>query len=197
MIVSIDRFTAVRMYDKVKKHWKQTLEALKTQLEQPQNISEFEQKQLERQIRYTLMQTIARANRVFGNKVNGLIVDYIGVFRDLQKALAIYGSASGGGIEEGDTPVKAKSALVEQLKAAISEVTEFCTSRGINFLALENTQDVFQRTRLWDEAVEAILINEDSKRTYFSLVGYVTRLYKAILPDPAANVFFSTQFLLD
>ncbi|MEP6516613.1 hypothetical protein [Microcoleus vaginatus] len=40
--------------------------------------------------------TIARKNRVFGNKVNGLIVDYIGVFRDLQKALEIYGSTSGG-----------------------------------------------------------------------------------------------------
>ena len=42
---------------------------------------------------HTLMQTIARANRVFGDKHNGLIVDYVGVFRDLQKALAIYGSA--------------------------------------------------------------------------------------------------------
>ena len=39
---------------------------------------------------HSLMQTIARANRVFGEKNNGLIVDYVGVFRDLQKALAIY-----------------------------------------------------------------------------------------------------------
>src|SRR5207249_6149400 len=38
---------------------------------------------------HTLMQTIARANRVFRDKVNGLIVDYVGVFRSLQKALAI------------------------------------------------------------------------------------------------------------
>src|SRR5207253_10618751 len=57
---------------------------------------------------HTLMQTIARANRVFLDKANGLIVDYVGVFRDLQKALAIYGSGSGGGIEEGDTPVQDK-----------------------------------------------------------------------------------------
>lgn len=278
MVVSIDRFTAVKMYDKVQKHWKNTLENLKAQFAQSQNRNEIEHKQLERRIRYmeetdmavvvsssqgeieafkqkgldiephrkrlvsespgldekfkdpthplrlifvcamwmtgfdvpscstiyldkpmrnhTLMQTIARANRVFANKVNGLIVDYIGVFRDLQKALAIYGSASGGGIKEGDTPVKDKSALVEQLRGAISEVTGFCTTRGIKLSALENTQDVFQRTRLWDEAVEAILITEDSKTTFFSLVGYVTRLYKAILPDPAANKFFSTQFLL-
>ncbi len=44
---------------------------------------------------HTLMQTIARANRVFPEKDNGLIVDYIGVFRNLEKALAIYGAASG------------------------------------------------------------------------------------------------------
>ena len=44
---------------------------------------------------HTLMQTIARANRVFPEKENGLIVDYIGVFRDLEKALAIYGAATG------------------------------------------------------------------------------------------------------
>src|SRR6266498_2853479 len=45
---------------------------------------------------HTLMQTIARANRVVEGKVNGLIVDYVGVFRNLQKALAIYGSGPGG-----------------------------------------------------------------------------------------------------
>ena len=55
---------------------------------------------------HTLMQTIARANRVLGEKVNGLIVDYIGVFRDLQRALAIYGTASGGGIEAGECRLK-------------------------------------------------------------------------------------------
>src|SRR5690606_36007245 len=41
---------------------------------------------------HTLMQTIARANRVWGAKTNGLIVDYIGVFRSLKKAFAIYGA---------------------------------------------------------------------------------------------------------
>ncbi|MGD0954704.1 MAG: type I restriction endonuclease subunit R, partial [Methanotrichaceae archaeon] len=63
---------------------------------------------------HTLMQTIARANRVFPQKLNGLIVDYVGVFRDLQKALAIYGSSSGGGVGEGETPIKDKEALSHQ-----------------------------------------------------------------------------------
>src|SRR5207253_11378092 len=38
----------------------------------------------------TLMQTITRANRVFPDKNNGLIVAYVDVFRNLQNALAIY-----------------------------------------------------------------------------------------------------------
>src|SRR5437899_12377636 len=55
---------------------------------------------------HTLMQTIARANRVFEDKVNGLIVDYVGVFRDLQKGLSIYaGGGVGGGAAGALTPV--------------------------------------------------------------------------------------------
>ena len=45
---------------------------------------------------HTLMQTIARANRVWKDKQNGLIVDYVGIFRNLQKALAIYGTTPDG-----------------------------------------------------------------------------------------------------
>ena len=61
---------------------------------------------------HTLMQTIARANRVFKNKPNGLIVDYIGVFRNLQKALAIYGV--GTGKDDGRMPVKPKEELIKR-----------------------------------------------------------------------------------
>ena len=57
---------------------------------------------------HTLMQTIARANRVFEDKANGLIVDYVGVFRNLQKALSIYAKPGQGGIE---VPVKNKKSF--------------------------------------------------------------------------------------
>lgn len=45
---------------------------------------------------HTLMQTIARANRVFPGKHNGLIVDYANVFASLEKALALCGSGQAG-----------------------------------------------------------------------------------------------------
>jgi type I restriction enzyme R subunit len=46
---------------------------------------------------HNLMQAIARVNRVFGDKQGGLVVDYIGIFQDLKKALAIYTESNGKG----------------------------------------------------------------------------------------------------
>ena len=74
---------------------------------------------------HTLMQTIARANRVFQGKQAGEIIDYIGVFRNLQEALALYGSGSGGGVEPGDLPVEAKEAQAEELAEMLAEIDSY------------------------------------------------------------------------
>jgi type I restriction enzyme, R subunit len=68
---------------------------------------------------HTLIQTIARANRVAQDKVNSLIVDYVGIFRDLQNALAIYAAPRPGGGT--DSPIQDKKELVEFLRKAIAE----------------------------------------------------------------------------
>jgi type I restriction enzyme, R subunit len=67
---------------------------------------------------HTLMQTIARANRVFPGKHSGVIVDYANVFASLEKALAIYGAGKGG-----KTPVRDKKELVEELRKAVNATT--------------------------------------------------------------------------
>ena len=69
---------------------------------------------------HTLMQTIARANRVFPDKENGLIVDYVGVFRHLEEALAVYAAARDG--ERAAEIIRDKSALVEELEEEIGEL---------------------------------------------------------------------------
>src|SRR3954469_1489613 len=79
---------------------------------------------------HTLMQTIARANRVFPDKENGLIVDYIGVFRDLEAALAIYGAANA---EAGvDSPIQDKAELLAALADAVDAVIELCDRYDID-----------------------------------------------------------------
>ncbi len=135
---------------------------------------------------YTLMQTIARANRVYGDKNNGLIVDYIGVFRDLEKALAIY--ATGADLEGNQKPIADKSELIKKLRAAIAEITEFCRGLGVD-LDNAQTDDAFQNIAQINDAMERILINDETKKGYLQLATKVTKLYKAILPDPDAHGF--------
>ena len=134
---------------------------------------------------HTLMQTIARANRVFEDKNNGLIVDYIGIFRNLEKALAIYAT---GPDAEGETPIADKSKLVEKLRKAIAEISEFCEGLGIDLVAAQ-TDDALQNISYINDAMERILINDETKRNYLQHATHVTKLYKAILPDPSAHEF--------
>ena len=139
---------------------------------------------------HTLMQTIARANRVFPDKVNGLIVDYVGVFRNLEKALAIY-AGSPSGLTAGETPVKDKESLVALLRGAIGDVTKFCKDHGVDPHSIAFAPG-FGRVKLIDDAVEAIIVNDESKRRYLTLESSVSKLYKAILPDFLANQFYPT-----
>ena len=135
---------------------------------------------------HTLMQTIARANRVFGDKNNGLIVDYIGVFRYLEKALAIY--ATGADTEGNQKPIADKSKLVERLREAIADISEFCRGLGIDLEAAQ-TDDALQNINQIQMAMDAILENDETKRNYLQHATNVTKLYKAILPDPDAHAF--------
>ena len=113
---------------------------------------------------HTLMQTIARANRVFGDKVNGLIVDYIGIFRDLERALAIYAE---GTDPEGSNPIRNKSELVEQLRGEIAEVKEFCANLGVDLPKIEAAEPkTFERIQGIEDAVNSILINDKTKGEY-------------------------------
>ncbi|MEK7846539.1 MAG: type I restriction enzyme endonuclease domain-containing protein, partial [Nitrospinota bacterium] len=137
---------------------------------------------------HTLMQTIARANRVFRDKTNGLIVDYIGVFRDLQKALAIYGSASGGGIKEGETPVKPKSELIKELAGAIAETESLCKENGIDISKIIRA-DKLKKIKFITETVDTLLSKEELKKRYLLLSANVKKLYKAILPDTEAGKY--------
>lgn len=77
---------------------------------------------------HTLMQTIARANRVSEGKTNGLIVDYIGVFKNIERALAMYAS---NGVDEDDI-IKSKDELVENLKTILDSTEQFLKLGEIN-----------------------------------------------------------------
>jgi len=107
------------------------------------------------------------------------------VFRSLQRALAIYGSGSGGGIGEGETPVQDKAELVKHLHIALADTLAFLTKAGVDIPAIKRSEG-FDRIYLLDNAIEALLITDDTKRDFFVHAGKVHRLFRAILPDPIA-----------
>jgi type I restriction enzyme R subunit len=124
---------------------------------------------------HTLMQTIARANRVYGDKVNGLIVDYANVFQELEKALAIYGSGTGGG----EMPVKDKKELVEALRIALDQVAEFCRKQNVDLEAIPDSSN-----KLFIPAVNQLLRTDEVTDSFLGQANDVARLYKAVMPDP-------------
>jgi type I restriction enzyme R subunit len=146
---------------------------------------------------HTLMQTIARANRKYPGKEAGLIVDYTGVFRKLQEALAIYGGASSGVREEaarygegrnkdGSTPIQQKAELVEYLKHLLAKTGVFLTERQIEPEAIKAAEG-FQKVALLDDAREKLLENDETKKAFMNQARVISRVYRAILPDPSAK----------
>lgn len=262
MIVCVDRFTAVRMYDKVQFYWKKQIQALQRQ--QGSATSAIQREQIREQIKFmretemrvvvsssqnevrdfkakgldiethraamkadldtqfknpentfrvvfvcamwmtgfdvpscdtiyldkpmrnhTLMQTIARANRVYGHKQNGLIVDYIGIFRDLEKALAIYGAADGNG--EGKSPVEPKDEQIAALRQEIETAIEFCKNEGIDIDAILAESSVLNRPQLIGDAVEILLKNAETYQAYLNRVRSIDKLLDATHPHPAIS----------
>ena len=58
----------------------------------------------------------------------------------------------------------------------------------MNLTAIQ-AADGFARIGLLDDAVEALVISEEIRSRYLDLANTVQRLYKAVLPDPAAREF--------
>ena len=110
---------------------------------------------------HTLMQTIARANRVFPNKGSGLIVDYVGVFRNLERALAIYGADQDGN-RIGEMPVRDKDELVVDLETAISDASEYLTGHDIDLDEIIAATGL-EFVALQAAAAEALLIDDHTR----------------------------------
>ena len=79
---------------------------------------------------HTLMQTIARANRVADGKSNGLIIDYIGIVKALRKALADYTANVGG--QNGADPTVDKEELIARILDTISAAKDYLLSHEFN-----------------------------------------------------------------
>jgi type I restriction enzyme R subunit len=236
MVVSIDKATALRMYEKVRKYWPKddktdmavVVSAGQNEVEQMAklgidivphrkriNNEKLDDKfkdpndslrlvfvcamwltgfdapncstvYLDKPMRnHTLMQTIARANRVYPGKHSGLIVDYANVFASLEKALAIYGQGSGG-----EMPVRNKKALADELRYAVNDANVYCLEYGIALAEIENMPTAnFAQAGAIQTAADRLMAPEAIKRDFLALESLVSSLYRAVKPDPVAVEF--------
>jgi type I restriction enzyme R subunit len=151
---------------------------------------------------HTLMQAIARANRISEGKNNGLIVDYIETYTALLDALAIYGeggggTGEGGGGEKPEPPVKPKEELIKQLEEAI-EATETFLQDEVNFDLQELiTADGLHKLAAMEKAVNAVYTNDETKRKFQILAREVFKKYKALQPDKVLNQYAPRKNAID
>lgn len=133
---------------------------------------------------HTLMQAIARANRVYPGKACGVIVDYNGMLKSLREALAQYalGDDSEGGEEEIVAPLEE---LVDSLVQAIEAGENHLRGLGFEPNDLQGSKG-FAKTKLLKEAVDALYTSDEGKRRYEIITRQVFERFKALLMEPSA-----------
>jgi len=269
MVVSLDKFTAVRMFDKVQRLWKEQIKDLHGQI--AKSASDDEKKRLQKLLDYmrsvqmavivspeadeekkfakqnldikphrdrmnkldehghdveynfkdsenplqlvfvcamwltgfdaptvstlyldkpmkdhTLMQTIARANRVTSWRINGVektngeIIDYYNVFRNMRKALKDYAQGQEG---QEDLPVREKAELFTLLDDAIAKGMAFCDGLGIDLASLLNSKDVFKNVGTFDDYADKLLTKDEWRKGFAVYENTITGLYEACKPE--------------
>ena len=135
---------------------------------------------------HTLMQAIARANRVYPGKDFGLIVDYNGMLKSLREALAQYALGDdGAGDEEIVAPIEERvQALIEAIEATEAHL------RGLGFDPATLVGSTgFTRIKGLKDAVEALYSSDEAKRRFEILARQVFVRFKALLMEPSAFTY--------
>lgn len=285
MVISVDKFTAVKMYDKVQRLWKEEIKALRGEIKKTND--ELHKARLQKQLEWmrkvemavvvsaengeeekfdahnldirphrkrmdqldahghdleynykdpehplqlvfvcamwltgfdaptistlyldkpqknhTLMQTIARANRVSSHRINGVektngeIVDYYGVIGRLRKAIKDYGQGAEGGDEP---PVKDKDELFTLLGDAIEKARLFCAERDIVIDEALASDDVFKKVGLFGAWADTLLRKDEWRQSFKVFENTITALFEAckpeILGDPVVRKVALFQYL--
>ena len=124
---------------------------------------------------HTLMQTIARANRVSEGKSNGLIIDYIGIVKALRKALADYTANAGG--NGGSDPTVDKDELIARIIETVDKANAFLSENDFDLEMLINAYD-FMKLSYLQEAANAVCGSIEDKKTYTTYASELNRLMK-------------------
>lgn len=125
---------------------------------------------------HTLMQTIARANRVCEGKPNGLIIDYIGIVKALRKALADYTNTGGNG-GGGNEPTTPKEEILKMFYETLAAADTFLVEHGFELKKLIEATD-FHKQALLQKAADLMLESLEVKKAFSTFATTLVRLGK-------------------
>lgn len=138
---------------------------------------------------HSLMQAIARVNRVFKDKQGGLVVDYIGIANELKLALKTYTDAKG----KGEPTLRAEEAyavLAEKMDAIRGMFTKTNEQAGMDLGAYET-----QAHRLIIPAANYVLSLKDGKKRFLDLVLAINKAFSLCSTlDEAKNLHKEIAF---
>ncbi|MDZ7725313.1 MAG: type I restriction endonuclease subunit R [candidate division KSB1 bacterium] len=139
---------------------------------------------------HTLMQAIARANRVNKGKNNGMIVDYCGILRNLRQALATFSGTGDQGREESSKqqPAAPNKKLLDDLVESIQLVREFLSAGGASLQAM-SSESSFERNAAIRDAKEAANENDETRKRFEVLCRAVFTKFKACLTIKSVNEY--------
>lgn len=124
---------------------------------------------------HTLMQTIARANRVAEGKSNGLIIDYIGIVKALRKALADY--TANIGCIDGTDPTVDKVKLIERILDTLEKAKLFLAERGFVLQDLIYSYD-FPKMYYLQKGANIVCGTVEERKTFSAYASELNRLMK-------------------
>jgi len=149
---------------------------------------------------HTLMQTIARANRVYDDeKENGLIVDYGNVYQQLEKAYAIYGEGTNGNKPDKgqEKPFEELASMAVEIEQAIAEVKAMLDELGFDLNTLIEASSAMTKIAAINNGIDAICRNEETKVKFEIASRHVFRKYKALFPENQAKKFVREYNAID
>ncbi|MDX1417504.1 MAG: HsdR family type I site-specific deoxyribonuclease, partial [Candidatus Promineifilaceae bacterium] len=116
---------------------------------------------------HTLLQAITRTNRTYGEKkTHGLIVDYLGVFDDVAKAL-----------EFDEVSIRRVAADIAELKDKLPEAMQKCLAY---FPGVDRSLGGYEGLI----AAQECLPNNETRDAFAADYSYLSRLWEALSPDP-------------
>ncbi len=140
---------------------------------------------------HTLMQAIARANRIYPGKDCGVIVDYNGMLKSLRAALADY--ALGDPDDDGDSgeadPAIPLEEYVSALEGAIEAAEKHLRDLGFEPNRLTGSAG-FQRIAALRDAVDVLYTTDETKRRFEIMAREVFSRMKTLMLEPVARPYY-------